>query len=1310
MATILFAAAGAALGAGFGGTLLGLSGAVIGRAIGATVGRAIDQRLLGGGSEPVEVGRLDRLHRMGAGEGAAVARVWGRMRVPAQVIWASPYREIRRTTGGGKGAPQPRVTQFSYTVSLALGLCEGEILGIGRIWADGQEISPGTLDLRVYPGSETQMPDPAISAWEGAAPAYRGLAYVVLEELSLEPFGNRVPQFSFEVLRKAGAEAGAGPGGFQDIIRAVAVIPGTGEFALATEKVRRRVLFGEDETLNQSMPADVPDMVLAVQQLNRELPGCRAASLVVSWFGDDLRAGSCRVRPKLAQSIAPLSSGAGLTAMPGQGVTQEWRAGGIGPEDAEILPEVEGRAIYGGTPGDVAVLQGIRALQAAGQEVMFYPFVLMEQMPGNRLPDPYTGGEGQPAYPWRGRITLQVAPGREGSTDGTQAARAEVAAFFGQARGADFRIEGERIRYTGPEDWGYRRFILHYAHLCALAGGVEAFCIGSELRGLTTIMAEDHSFPAVEALMALAEDVRAILGPAVKISYAADWSEYFGLHRGEDVHFHLDPLWAHPAIDFIGIDNYMPLSDWRDGRDHADAGWESCHATGYLAANVLGGEGYDWFYDGAEGRAAQRRLPIRDLAHGEDWVFRYKDLPGWWGSAHHPRIGGIRAQAPTAWVPGSKPIRFTEYGCPAVDKGTNEPNRFFDPKSSESAVPHFSTGARDDLIQMQYFRAMEAVWSEPAANPVSPAYGGRMLDLAHCYAWAWDARPYPAFPRDEARWADGPNWRLGHWLNGRASAQPLELVVGEICAQAGVAPVETGRLHGLVAGYVVQDVATARAVLQPLGLVGGFDAVEAEGRLCFVSRGLGPVLPLAPEDMALDDRGEGSLVVTRLAEAEAVSAVRVGFVAEASDHEVRLAEAVNGRDASGAVSQTEYTGLLPEEQAQALTRRWLVEAAAARDMVQFRLPPSRLDVVPGRMIALGGAVFRVDRVEVAQDRLVEATRIEPAIHGVLEIAVKPRPWASYRPAGVVMPVWLDLPLLDESAPAHAPHLALEASPWPGEVALWRGSEEAGYGAISVRSARAVVGVTQAPLAAARPGLMDRGSRLVVRLRSGALFSAPERALLNGANLAAVGGGDPDGWEVIQFAAAEMIGPGTYALSGLLRGQAGSDAIAPPVWPEGSLFVLLDDAVQVVDTGAALRGVAMDYRIGDAARGPADRDVMHQRLAFRGNGLRPYGVCHLRARRLADGGWRITWVRRTRLGGDGWDAPDVPLGEEREAYQVEILGPSGAVLRRQDVVQPELELPAGLVAAEGLGSGFGLRVAQISALYGPGPWRSLEVSG
>ena len=93
MATILFSAAGAALGSGFGGTVLGLSGAVIGRAVGAALGRSIEQCIVGLGAEPVEVGRLDRFYLMGASEGAPVSKVWGRMRVPGQVIWASPYSE-----------------------------------------------------------------------------------------------------------------------------------------------------------------------------------------------------------------------------------------------------------------------------------------------------------------------------------------------------------------------------------------------------------------------------------------------------------------------------------------------------------------------------------------------------------------------------------------------------------------------------------------------------------------------------------------------------------------------------------------------------------------------------------------------------------------------------------------------------------------------------------------------------------------------------------------------------------------------------------------------------------------------------------------------------------------------------------------------------------------------------------------------------------------------------------------------------------------------------------------------------------------
>lgn len=76
-----------------------------------------------------------------------------------------------------------------------------------------------------------------------------------------------------------------------------------------------------------------------------------------------------------------------------------------------------------GLPADAAVIEAIQGMRAAGKRVMFYPFILMDQLDGNLLPNPWTGDDGQPHLPWRGRITLSVAPGMDGSPDGTATAR-----------------------------------------------------------------------------------------------------------------------------------------------------------------------------------------------------------------------------------------------------------------------------------------------------------------------------------------------------------------------------------------------------------------------------------------------------------------------------------------------------------------------------------------------------------------------------------------------------------------------------------------------------------------------------------------------------------------------------------------------------------------------------------------------------------------------------------------------------------------------------------------------------------------------
>ncbi|MDX2483407.1 MAG: glycoside hydrolase TIM-barrel-like domain-containing protein, partial [Pseudodonghicola sp.] len=782
MATILLSAAGAAIGGSLGGTLAGLSSVAIGRVVGATLGRMIDQRLLGAGADAVETGKVDRFRLMQAGEGDPIPQVYGRMRLGGQVIWASDFQENTTTRGGKGAAASAKVTEYSYSVSLAVAVCEGEVASIGRVWADGEEVSREDLNMRVYPGSADQLPDPLIEAIEGAGmvPAYRGTAYVVMEDVDLGPYGNRVPQFSFEVLRAEQPGARDYEGDLAQLVRGVALIPGTGEYALATTPVYYGDPLGSQSAANLATPSAMADFPRAFEQLTEELPGCDAVSLVVSWFGGDLRCGACQVRPKVEQKTF-------------EGSNMAWQVSGLTRGEADQIAQVEERPIYGGTPADAAVVEAIKHMRDAGRRVMFYPFILMDQLAGNGLPDPWTGAMEQAHLPWRGRITLSVAPGQPGSPDGTAAAEAEVAAFMGAASAADFTVGDGKVTYTGPEDWGLRRFILHYAALCAAAGGVEAFCIGSELRGLTQIRGS-VGFPVVEALRDLAGEVRLLLGPEVKLGYAADWSEYFGYQPEDgsgDRFFHLDPLWADPQIDFVGIDNYMPLSDWREGEDHLDAqaGWERIYDPAYLDANVEGGEGFDWFYHSPEAEAAQIRTPITDAAHGEPWIWRYKDLRGWWESDHHERIGGVRQASATAWEPGMKPIWFTELGCAAIDKGTNQPNKFLDPKSSESKLPKYSTGRRDDLIQLCYLRAQLGHWAKAVNNPVSEVYDGPMLDLANAYVWAWDARPFPVFPNRDDLWSDGDNYLRGHWLNGRVGARTLASVIEELCGRAGLSDI-----------------------------------------------------------------------------------------------------------------------------------------------------------------------------------------------------------------------------------------------------------------------------------------------------------------------------------------------------------------------------------------------------------------------------------------------------------------------------------------------------------------------------------------
>lgn len=540
--------------------------------------------------------------------------------------------------------------------------------------------------------------------------------------------------------------AGADPAA-ENAIRAAALGPGTGEYALGTT----RVVTPQGAPLNEYAGQDRSDFVVALDQLQATAPKLDRVSLMVAWHGNDLRLGACEIKPKV--------SAAGLASSPYQ-----WRVGPLGTATAEVLTTSGGKPVFGGAPSDRTIYEAIREIRARGLKVMLHPVIYMDIPAGNTKPNPY-GGTGQTAYPRRRDITCNPAPGQPGTVDKTADVMPQIANFFGSVATSAFgwNSTGRYVDYSGaPAEWSYRRFVLHMARIAAAAGGVDDFLLGSDLYGITTLR-NASGYPVVDRLITLAADVRTMLGSSTRISYGAGWVEGH-CHRAADgdIAFHLDPLWVN--VDFVGLLNYLPLSDWRDGNEHLDraAGWTSPYELDYLRRRIESGEGFDWTYASSGARNTQTRTPIADPTYAEPWVFADKDLRSWWLNEHHNRPGGVRSATPTAWVPGSKPIVFVEFGCPAVDKGTNLPGAVYNPPAS-SLLPHYSTGTPDDSIQRAYLDAMLSYW--PAQSPVAGSL--RMVDATSMFAFMWDVRPHPTFPRNTTLWRDAAFYETSHALGGR---------------------------------------------------------------------------------------------------------------------------------------------------------------------------------------------------------------------------------------------------------------------------------------------------------------------------------------------------------------------------------------------------------------------------------------------------------------------------------------------------------------------------------------------------------------
>ena len=553
-------------------------------------------------------------------------------------------------------------------------------------------------------------------------------------------------------------------------------------------------------------------------------------------------------------------------------------------------------------------------------------------------------------------------------------------------------------------------------------------------------------------------------------------------------------------------------------------------------------------------------------------------------------------------------------------------------------------------------------------------------------------------------------------------SSPLPIVLGEIvsaeCLESGLltaADLDITALTQTVRGYRIGSLGSIRAALEPLQAAWPFDIVQAGYKIKFVARGGASVVTIPASD--LDARSDGSapgvqLTTVREMDSQLPRRVTVQYLDHAREYNtgVQYAERLNTSSVNSLTLELPIVLTATEAAGKAevlLYMYWL-----ERHDLLFNLPPTYNQLEPGDVVTLnmpeGTSSLRLVSVTNSSDGRVEcqakraaAAIYTPAAIGVASAVTGP---VTLTPVGASVYVLLDLPEIStaQNTPCFLAAMTGVLTGWDGGSLMqstdsgstWVDLHDFGAPGCTMGTASTVIGSVDSRV-------MDNGSVLTVVLSQGILSSVTQLALFGGANYFAYGVNGR--WEIIAAMTCTLVSGSTYTLSNFLRGRFGTEQYMG-THVIGDSIVLLDTvdlALIVMGVGTIglpylYRGITYDRDIG------TDGD---RTFAYSAVNLKPLAPIYLTGNRDSSNNWELTWIRRTRDGGEWRDNVDAALGEASEAYQIDIYsdGTYATVKRTISVTSPTAAYTSADQTAD-FGSNQGtlyLKLYQISATVGRG---------
>lgn len=590
-------------------------------------------------------------------------------------------------------------------------------------------------------------------------------------------------------------------------------------------------------------------------------------------------------------------------------------------------------------------------------------------------------------------------------------------------------------------------------------------------------------------------------------------------------------------------------------------------------------------------------------------------------------------------------------------------------------------------------------------------------------------------PEADAFWTPGGGYALVFLERFSADAVTVGSIVADLCEDAGLEPVDydVSALTDEVDGYTRTGQMTVRSAIQPLMAAYSFDAVETDWTLRFVKRGAPPAVTIEDKWLGADQGGANTppakIGHTRGMETEIPRAVTINYKSKNRNYADANQQARRIADTTGA--EGEASVALPivmgDQQAKDLAESTLARLWTERDSYETTLPPRFLALDPTDVV-----VFAKRGPNLDADLEARIETVEYGANGVLRLEATAHAAATYTPSAPAVtfePVVETVPvpvgtkgfmwngpvvpgIVSDDGGAYwaaGPGFAAPNVEWRGGVLL--AATDAGVGNFANLRAtdvptpwfRLQTGLPAMPLDGPWGAWDDVTTVDVEMMTNATLASYPAKDVLAGVNRVVIGD------EVVQFRDATLIDSGLYRLSGLLRGRLGTEWAMAEKRAGTAGFLIDPDAIErVLDIESVGQALAVKtVSVGEPV-------TVGTATAFTNTGaaLKPWAPCQVAGNRDGSDNLTVTWTRRTRYGGQWLDGtPTVPLREESEAYEVDVLDANGAVVRTiTGLSAPSATYSATDQTADGItpGDPVTVEVFQLSADVGRGYGRRATV--